>query len=131
MLNENVNELIGLPWGFRDGCIDCGKLAIQAQKLIRGINIPYPYIYDDLEGLYAVTRKHALPELHRQCEKLKEPSLGVLGVLQFTDEMPHIITFVSPYEFLYIPLNNTSRITRLTKPFQRRLTGLFWYKGVR
>ena len=131
MLNDNVNELIGLSWGFADGCVDCAKLAVMAQKVIRGINIPYPYNYCEERAFTRLAHGLLVNEVKRLCVPVKKPSLGVVGVVQFQGETPHLITFISETEFLHIPRNNTSRITRFTKPYERRLVGLFWYKGVR
>lgn len=125
-MNNNINELIGLPWGYREGCVDCAKLAVMAQKIIRNISIPYPWQYETEAELLTLSRTILLPEVRKICVPVRKPGLGVWGVMQFEGEMAHLVTFISEYEFLHIPRNNTSRITRLSKPYQKKLVGLYW-----
>jgi hypothetical protein len=124
-MNEGLNSLIGLSWGFKEGQYDCAKLMVAAQKVLRGITIPYPYIYQaDNFAEYAAIAKS---ELEKCSHRVKQPFSGVIGLFEFEEPFYHFCTFVSPTEFLHIPRNNTSRITRFTRPYQKRMVGFYWY----
>ena len=125
----NVNHLIGLPWGFAHGEVDCLKLAAMAQREISGIDVPlerWPYNAEDYER-----RSRDIEAVLDQIgERIKAPRTGAVLLMRFAPYY-HLGTFVSETEFIHVPRGGTSRLTRYSLPYRRITVGVYRIKEVR
>lgn len=125
----NVNHLIGLPWGFASGEVDCLKLAVMAQREISGVDVPlelWPYSAEDYER----RSRDIAAVLEEIGECIRVPQLGAVLLMRFAPYY-HLGTFVSGTEFLHIPRGGTSRLTRYSLPYRRITVGIYRIKEVR
>ena len=125
----NVNHLIGLPWGFALGEVDCLKLAALAQREISGIDVPlerWPYSAEDYER-----RSRDIEAVLEQIgERIQFPARGAVLLMRFAPYY-HLGTFVSETEFIHVPRGGTSRLTRYSLPYRRITVGIYRIKEVR
>ncbi|MEG1603838.1 MAG: hypothetical protein RR340_09540 [Cloacibacillus sp.] len=116
------NDLIGLPWGFAPGQIDCLKLALAAQDKIYGrvISLAWNYTPENYEA-----RTHdILHELEMISDRITAPEPGAVLLFDFAP-VYHLGTFISLTHFLHIPRDGTSRLTRWSVPYQKRTIGIY------
>lgn len=118
---NDLNDLIGLPWGFGLGQTDCLRLAIAAQKTY-GRDIPLTWDYTP-ENYEARTRDIRL-ELEKIADKITVPEPGAVILFDFAP-VCHLGTFVSQTHFLHIPRGGASRLTRWSVPYQKRTIGIY------
>ena len=125
----NVNHLIGLPWGFAPGEVDCLKLAAMAQREISGVDVPlerWPYNAEDYER-----RSRDIEAVLEQIgERIQFPARGAVLLMRFAPYY-HLGTFVSETEFIHVPRGGTSRLTRYSRPYRRITVGIYRIKEVR
>lgn len=125
----SLNNLIGLPWGFDPGEVECLKLAAMAQREISGIDVPlgrWPYSAKDYER-----RSRDISAVLEQIgEQIRFPERGAVLLMRFAP-FYHLGTFVSETEFLHIPRGGTSRLTRYSLPYRRITAGIYRIKEVR
>lgn len=125
----NVNHLIGLPWGFAPGEVDCLKLAALAQHEISGVDVPlerWPYSAEDYER-----RSRDIEAVLEQIgERIQFPARGAVLLMRFAPYY-HLGTFVSETEFIHVPRGGTSRLTRYSLPYCRITVGIYRIKEVR
>ena len=124
----SLNNLIGLPWGFGPGEVECLKLAAMAQRELSGIDVPlerWPYSADDYER----RSRDILAVLEQIGERVKLPGKGAVLLMRFAP-FYHLGTFVSETEFLHIPRGGTSRLTRYSLPYRRITVGIYRIKEV-
>lgn len=117
-----LNHLIGLPWGFGPGQMDCLRLALAAHKAICGEDIPLLWSYTP-ENYEARTRDIER-ELEKIAYKIAAPEQGAV-VLFDLSPVCHLGTFVDAAHFLHIPRDSTSRLTRWSAPYQKRTIGIY------
>lgn len=126
---NNLNNLIGLPWGFGPGEVECLKLAAMAQREISGIDVPlerWPYSAEDYER-----RSRDISAVLEQIgERIKAPARGAVLLMRFAP-FYHLGTFVSETEFIHVPRGGTSRLTRYSLPYRRITVGIYRIKEVR
>ena len=117
----DLNNLIGLPWGFGPGRTDCLRLAIAAQETYgRVIPLAWDYTPENYEARTRDIRR----ELEKISDKITAPEPGAVVLFDFSPVF-HLGTFIDVAHFLHIPRNSTSRMTRWSVPYQKRTIGIY------
>ena len=121
MMNDKINRLIGLPWGFGPGQTDCVRLSIAAQETYgRAIPLVWDYTPENYEARTRDIRR----ELEKIAHKIEAPEPGAVILFDFSP-FYHLGTFINGNHFLHIPRGGTSRLTRWSVPYRKITIGIY------
>lgn len=126
----NCSILVGIPWkpGGRDlsGC-DCMGLAILAQKILFGRELPFPEyspeIYREESRRMDMVFQNDYGMIHASAPPLQ----GDWGVISFR-KCNHVMTFIERDLALHILEGCRSRISRFSYPANGRRVTLYRYR---
>ena len=122
-----LENLVGIPWNGIDlppfGA-DCVSLAVYAQKVLWGREVDLDMSLDWNEGDLRERSQEIRRHVSRFAYPVKTPEAGDVGVMA-TCGYCHLITFVDDDLVLHTVQGGSSRLSRYTSGFQRRMESIW------